>query len=76
MTVPSPYEQLKDDLGYLQRADTINFNIGGAGVHTINLASALPNITDGYSGKAPDLGAYEYGQPEPHYGPRPTAEGR
>ena len=30
----------------------------------------LPNVTDGYSGKAPDLGAYEYGQPVPHYGPR------
>ncbi len=34
--------------------DTINFNIAGAGVHTINLASALPTITgavtiDGYT---------------------------
>ena len=36
----------------------------------IDAGVALPNITDGYSGKAPDLGAYEYGQPEPHYGPR------
>ena len=27
-------------------ADIINFNIAGVGVHTINLASALPNITD------------------------------
>ncbi len=26
--------------------DTINFNIGGTGVKTINLASALPAITD------------------------------
>jgi hypothetical protein len=32
---------------------------------------ALPNITDGYTGRAPDLGAYEYGVPLPHYGPRP-----
>jgi len=30
----------------------------------------LPNITDGFLGKAPDLGAYEYGAPLPHYGPR------
>jgi hypothetical protein len=30
----------------------------------------LPNITDGFAGKAPDLGAYELGQPVPHYGPR------
>ncbi len=36
----------------------------------IDAGVVLPNITDGYSGKAPDLGAYEYGQPEPHYGPR------
>ena len=31
----------------------------------------LPNLNDGYTGKAPDLGAYELGQPMPHYGPRP-----
>ena len=31
----------------------------------------LPNITDGFAGKAPDLGALELGQPPPHYGPRP-----
>jgi hypothetical protein len=30
----------------------------------------LPNITDGYSGKAPDLGAIEGGK-VPYYGPRP-----
>ncbi len=29
-----------------------------------------PNVTDGYSGKAPDLGALELGAPLPHYGPR------
>jgi hypothetical protein len=42
----------------------------------VDAGMALPNITDGYSGKAPDLGAYEYGQPEPHYGPRPPAVSR
>jgi hypothetical protein len=30
----------------------------------------LPNINDEYSGRAPDLGAYEAGRPLPHYGPR------
>lgn len=30
----------------------------------------LPNVNDGYAGKAPDLGAYEVGEPVPHYGPR------
>ncbi len=31
----------------------------------------LPNFNDGFTGKAPDLGAYERGRPLPHYGPRP-----
>lgn len=34
-----------------------------AGVH-------LPNITDNYSGRAPDLGATERGKEAPRYGPR------
>jgi hypothetical protein len=31
----------------------------------------LPGVNDGFSGRAPDLGAYELGVPAPHYGPRP-----
>ena len=31
----------------------------------------LPTVTDGFNGKAPDLGALEYGAGTPHYGPRP-----
>jgi hypothetical protein len=31
---------------------------------------ALPNVTEGFAGSAPDLGALEVGQPAPHYGPR------
>src|SRR5687767_3288210 len=31
----------------------------------------LPNVNDGYAGRAPDLGALETGRPLPHYGPRP-----
>lgn len=27
-------------------------------------------LTDGFTGNAPDLGAYEYGKPLPQYGPR------
>ena len=29
----------------------------------------LPTITDGFRGRAPDLGAYEFGSTPPHYGP-------
>jgi len=32
----------------------------------------LPNVDDGFKGKAPDLGAYEAGAEPPHYGPRPV----
>jgi len=37
----------------------------------IDAGVVLPNINDGYNGRAPDLGAYEFGQDMPHYGPRP-----
>jgi len=31
----------------------------------------IPNVTDNFSGRAPDLGAYELDRDIPHYGPRP-----
>jgi hypothetical protein len=36
----------------------------------IDAGQILPNITDNYKGKAPDLGALESGGEAPHYGPR------
>jgi len=36
----------------------------------VDAGVVLPNINDGYRGKAPDVGAYEYGSELPHYGPR------
>jgi hypothetical protein len=36
----------------------------------------LPNVNDGFSGKAPDLGCYELGAPLPHYGPRARRNSR
>jgi hypothetical protein len=36
----------------------------------VDAGTVLPNITDGYTGRAPDLGALERGRPAPHYGPR------
>jgi hypothetical protein len=32
------------------------------------VTSILPNINDDFEGKAPDLGAIEFGKPMPHYG--------
>ncbi len=44
-----------------------------SGCNAINAGIVLANINDGYSGSAPDLGAYEFGHPLPQYGPRTTA---
>jgi hypothetical protein len=35
----------------------------------------IATITDGFTGKAPDLGALEFGRPVPHYGPRTPVAG-
>jgi len=43
-----------------------------AGASVIDQGAALPTITDGFAGRAPDLGAFEFGQDPPHYGPRPS----
>ena len=39
-------------------------------VNVVDAGIALPQITDSFTGKAPDLGCYELGQQPPHYGPR------
>ncbi len=41
------------------------------GSKAVDAGLVIPNVTDGFVGKAPDLGAYEQGQPLPVYGPRP-----
>lgn len=40
------------------------------GSAAVDRGIALPNVNDGFAGKAPDLGALEQGKPAPHYGPR------
>ncbi len=37
----------------------------------VDAGCILPNINDDFTGRAPDLGALEVGQPLPIYGPRP-----
>lgn len=41
-----------------------------AGSAAVDAGTELPGLTDEFTGSAPDLGAYEYGKPLPHYGPR------
>lgn len=40
------------------------------GSKAVDAGARLPNVNDGFAGKAPDLGAYEVGQEMPVYGPR------
>lgn len=55
--------------GHVYKNSGYNFHLNpsskatDAGIH-------LPNINDGFTGKAPDLGALESGKEEPAYGPR------
>jgi hypothetical protein len=36
----------------------------------VDAGCRLPSVNDGFIGEQPDLGAYEYGEPLPIYGPR------
>jgi hypothetical protein len=38
----------------------------------MDAGTVIPNINDAFTGRAPDLGAYEFGQALPIYGPRPA----
>jgi hypothetical protein len=61
------------DLATVQRlykAEDFDFRLK-PGSAAVDRGIAVPNITDGFDGKAPDLGALEVGQPVPTYGPRP-----
>jgi hypothetical protein len=46
----------------------LNFRLK-PGSKAVDAGVVLPTINDGYTGRAPDLGALEVGAEEPHYGP-------
>ncbi|MCL2167112.1 MAG: hypothetical protein FWH49_07500, partial [Clostridiales bacterium] len=50
-------------------ADDFDFQLKPDSV-AVDAGMVLPNVTDGYIGSAPDLGAYEVGLGVPVYGPR------
>jgi hypothetical protein len=50
-------------------ARDLNFRLKPGG-KAVDAGMLLPNVNDGYTGMAPDLGAYELDQPVPVYGPR------
>ncbi|HWL62611.1 MAG TPA: hypothetical protein VNQ32_07430 [Steroidobacteraceae bacterium] len=51
------------------RPDEYDFTLR-QGSKAVDAGVVLPNVNDGFTGKAPDLGAYERGRPLPVYGPR------
>jgi len=51
------------------KAEDFDFSLR-AGSAAIDRGVVLPNVNDGFTGRAPDLGALEAGKPAPHYGPR------
>lgn len=40
----------------------------------VDAGAVLPNISDSFTGDAPDIGAWETGRPVPHYGPSPDVQ--
>jgi hypothetical protein len=57
------------DISFLYPADDYDLRLK-SGSSAIDKGKLLPNVTDGFSGAAPDIGAYEQGAELPHYGPR------
>jgi hypothetical protein len=55
--------------GDANRDATVAVRFRAAG-ETVDAGVPIPTVNDGYTGRAPDLGALEVGKPEPGYGPR------
>jgi len=64
----------KSDPQRLYNPEDFDFQLK-PGSAAVDAGEELPTITDGFTGKAPDLGAYELGEPVPHYGPRSSPPG-
>jgi hypothetical protein len=62
-----PPDPAKPRAVYLGRDLDFRLKPGGKAV---DAGVRLPNVNDDFTGKAPDLGAYEVGRPAPVYGPR------
>ena len=65
----------KSDPQRLYHPEEFDFGLT-PGSPAVDAGVELPTITDGFTGKAPDLGAYELGAPAPHYGPRGEVSGQ
>ena len=68
--VPRLDAQDISSLQKLYKAEDLDFRLK-SGATAVDRGVVLPTITNGFAGRAPDLGAIELGQAPPHYGPRP-----
>ena len=59
----------KSDPQRLYKPDGMDFRLKPRSA-AIDKGVVLPTINDDFTGRAPDLGAYELDRPLPHYGPR------
>jgi hypothetical protein len=64
---------VKGDPTRLYRPEDHDFTLA-AGSGAIDAGTVLPGVTDGFTGRAPDLGALESGRGVPLYGPRPLSQ--
>lgn len=69
MNVPRLDAQDQATVQKVYKAESFDFRLK-PGSAAVDRGTALPNVTDGFNGRAPDLGALEVGQTAPHYGPR------
>jgi hypothetical protein len=58
----------KSDPQRLYKPEDFDFRLK-PGSRAVDAGVLLPSITDDFTGRAPDLGAYELDRPLPHYGP-------
>ena len=64
MTLPDPAKRHQ-----VLHAMDVSFKLK-PGSKAVDAGDIIPTVNDGFAGKAPDLGALEVGQSEPHSGPR------
>ena len=69
VNVPKLDAQDRKTVQRVYKAEDFDFRLK-PGSAAVDRGTPLAGITDGFSGKAPDLGALEVGQALPHYGPR------
>jgi hypothetical protein len=64
----------KADPQHLYEPEDFDFRLK-PGSRAVDAGAVLPSITDDFTGRAPDLGAYELDRPLPHYGVRSPTHG-